>query len=237
MTPFHTVRVGKVNLYLIQGGNGYLLVDAGLPGKAGELFARIGEQGISIDRIGLIVITHVHFDHVGSLKEVQAAAGCPVMVHETEAELMRRGVVTIPPGTRWFSRPFLGAARRSAWIKRRLRYPPVTPDILVSGDGCSLEEYGFPARILHTPGHSEGSVSVLTEDGDAFVGDLASNDWPLGKGPIFNPFGDDGDRMLRSWRKLLRLGARRILPGHGEPFDAARLEAVLAGRTGKGGKR
>jgi hydroxyacylglutathione hydrolase len=230
MTAYQTIRLGMVHMYLVRGSEGYLLVDAGTPGKEGAFFSWLGMQGISAGQIKLIVITHVHFDHVGSLQGIQARARCPVAVHEAEAELLRQGEVAIPPGTRWFSRPLLGVARRSSWIRSWFRYPAAAPDILVQGEELSLAAFGFPARILHTPGHTAGSVSVLTDDGEAFVGDLASNDWPRGKGPIFNPFGEDGDRMLRSWERLLRQGARTILPAHGDPFPAKRLEEVLAAR-------
>jgi glyoxylase-like metal-dependent hydrolase (beta-lactamase superfamily II) len=230
MTTHHTIQLGNVNTYLIRGEASYMLVDAGTPRKADALFDWLRMRGISAGEIGLIVITHVHFDHVGSLKGIQAAASCPVLVHETEAELLSRGEVAIPPGTRWFSRPLLGIARKTPLIRQLLRYPAVNPDILVPGEELSLAGYGFPARIIHTPGHTAGSISVLTDDGKAFVGDLASNDWPMGRGPIFNPFGEDGERMLRSWEKLLRQGARMILPAHGNPFEAERLEEVLAKR-------
>jgi glyoxylase-like metal-dependent hydrolase (beta-lactamase superfamily II) len=225
-TRFHTLRLGQVNAYLIQGREGYMLVDAGFPRREKVLFAWLKEKNIHPHEIRLIVITHVHFDHVGSVQAIQAGTGSSVAVPEGEAGLLEHGEVAIPPGTRWFSRPFLAFARQSPFIKSWFRFQALKPDLLLRGE-TSLEAYGFSARVLPTPGHTLDSVSVLTEDGLAFVGDLAPNDLPFGLGPIYNSFGEDGPMMLRSWETLLRAGVRNILPAHGKPFDAARLEGAL----------
>jgi len=227
MTEFHALRMGQVNAYLVRGREGYLLVDAGLPRKEGVLYAWLEERGGDPGEVRLAVITHVHFDHVGSLRAIQARTGCTVAVPAREAGILERGEVAIPPGTRWFSRPFLAVARRSPRIRSWFRYPPVTPDRLLRGE-TSLAEFGFAARVLPTPGHTADSVSVLTDDGLAFVGDLAPNDLPFGLGPIYNAFGEDGPAMVRGWETLLEAGAHTFLPAHGAPFDAARLERARA---------
>ncbi len=226
MTRFHTLRLGQVNVYLIEGRDGYMLVDAGFPRREKVLLSWLKKRKIDPGEIRLTVITHVHFDHVGSLRAIQARTGCLVAVPEGEAGMMERGEVAIPPGTRWFSRPFLAFARQSSFIKSWFRYGALKPDILLRGE-TSLEEFGFSARVLPTPGHTLDSVSVLTDDGLAFVGDLSPNDLPFGLGPIYNSFGEDGPMMLRGWETLLQAGVRNILPAHGSPFDAARLEQSL----------
>jgi len=226
MTEFHTLRLGQVNVFLVRGRDGYLLVDAGFPRREQVLSSWLERRGIAPEEIRLVVVTHVHFDHVGSLRAIRDRTGCAVAVPEEEAGLLERGEVAIPPGTRWFSRPFLAFARSSPLIKSRLRFDPVKPDRLLRGE-TSLEDAGFSARVIPTPGHTLGSVSVLTGDGLAFVGDLAPNDLPFGLGPIYNSFGEDGPRMVRGWETLLRAGARTFLPAHGKPFDAPRLEEAL----------
>jgi len=226
MNRHHIIRMGNANAWLIEGDDGTLLVDAGVPNKEGIFFSRLREEGIDATSIRLIVITHVHYDHVGSLAAIRKACRCPVAVHESEADLLREGTVVIPPGTRWFSKPGLGIARRAPLLKQLLRFEAVEPDILV-GDEMPLAEFGFPGRVLHTPGHTRGSVSILRDTGEAVVGDLASNDWPLGLGPIFNPFGVDGGMMLDSWQRLIDAGARTIFPAHGPSFPVQRLREAL----------
>jgi glyoxylase-like metal-dependent hydrolase (beta-lactamase superfamily II) len=93
-------------------------------------------------------------------------------------------------------------------------------DIALDDSGISLEPFGISGRVLHTPGHTKGSMSVVLETGDAFVGDLAMNGFPHRPGPKMPSPGEDADLVKKSWRLLLDSGAKRIFPGHGKPFDA-----------------
>ncbi len=92
----------------------------------------------------------------------------------------------------------------------------------------SLADYGIPGKIIHTPSHSSGSVSVLLETGEAFVGDLAMNALPLRFSPGLPVFGDDVDRVKKSWRLLLEQGAKTVYPAHGKPFSADVIEKALS---------
>jgi glyoxylase-like metal-dependent hydrolase (beta-lactamase superfamily II) len=85
----------------------------------------------------------------------------------------------------------------------------------------------LPGEVIHTPGHSPGSVSLLLASGDCFVGDLAMNGLPLRRGPGLPVFADDLERVRRSWRMLLDRGARTVYPAHGRPFDAERIRCCL----------
>jgi hydroxyacylglutathione hydrolase len=89
------------------------------------------------------------------------------------------------------------------------------PDLTVD-DSFDLSEYGFNARVIHTPGHSKGSIGVLTAEGDLFCGDLLYN--MLG----FN-FIDDLADFQSSIEKLKKLNVKMVYPGHGRPFPAKRL--------------
>ena len=86
------------------------------------------------------------------------------------------------------------------------------PDLLVE-DGFDLSDYGLEARVLHLPGHSRGSIGVLTADGDLFCGDLLY-DWRRPSVPIC----DDADAWETSIKKLRRLHVVTVYPGHGRPF-------------------
>jgi glyoxylase-like metal-dependent hydrolase (beta-lactamase superfamily II) len=80
---------------------------------------------------------------------------------------------------------------------------------------------------MSTPGHSPGSVSVLLESGEAFVGDLAMNRFPLRLTPGFPIFADDPEQVVQSWRRLLQRDIRTIFPAHGKPFPADVMRAAL----------
>ena len=90
------------------------------------------------------------------------------------------------------------------------------PDVLV-GDGDDLSQYGLDGRIVHIPGHSVGSIGVLTGDGDIFCGDLFANN---GK-PKKNALIDDEAEMDASIEKLKALDVKTVYPGHGRPFTLA----------------
>ncbi|MDY6987055.1 MAG: MBL fold metallo-hydrolase [Thermodesulfobacteriota bacterium] len=221
---FKRIRLGLANAYLVKGQGRWLLVDAGSLHQERDFLCYLAKEGISAHDIGLIVITHAHFDHVGSLQAIRKLCGCPVAIHEKEAPLLKEGVVVFPPGTNLFGKTasFLG----KTLMKPFFRFPAVEPDIIISKD-FSLEPFGVPGKIIPTKGHTHGSVSVLLASGEAFVGDLAANYLPLGLGPIFPPFAENVSGLLTSWQRLLFLGARIICPAHGKPFKAELLKKRL----------
>ena len=91
----------------------------------------------------------------------------------------------------------------------------------------SLAGYGIPGKIIYTPGHSVGSVSVLLDSGDAFVGDLAMNAFPLRLSPGLPIFAEDMEKVKASWRRLLGDGAKTVYPAHGKPFAAELIRKSL----------
>lgn len=224
--------LGNANAYAIRDRRGVLLVDAGRPGSEEELLRRLGGLNIFPEEIGLTVVTHVHYDHVGALAAVREAAGCTVAVHAAENELLAQGGVVLPPGTGRLGRSLIAVGGILARLfPAATRYRPVAADLVVTGE-MSLEPYGIAGLIVPTPGHTKGSVSVLLDDGSAFVGDLAFNVFPWG-GPVFPPFAEDVPRLLESWRLLLSRDVRTIYPGHGGPFAAPALRAAWEKHRGK----
>ena len=179
-TRFHRIRLGFGNGYLIQAQRGCIVIDAGSKNQQQPFIRHLEKNNLSGDEVGLIVITHVHFDHVGSLKAIKELCKCPVAVHERESQLLRGGVVVFHPGTNLY-------AKAASYIGQKLmkplfRFPSVEFDIVISED-FSLEPFGIPVDIIPTPGHTGGSLSVLLSSGQAFVGDLAANYLPFGIGP------------------------------------------------------
>lgn len=110
----------------------------------------------------------------------------------------------------------------------RLKIPAATVDVVVPDDGMSLEPYGVGGQVLHTPGHTPGSVSIVLDSGDAIVGDLAMNRVPLRLRPGLPIFAEDMSQVKRSIEKLLAAGAKVIYPAHGKPFQADVLKAAVA---------
>ena len=105
---------------------------------------------------------------------------------------------------------------------------PIPVDHSLDDNPYSLDEFQIDGKIIHTPGHTAGSISLLLDSGEAFVGDLAMSGFPRLSGPGPFVLGDDLKTMKRSWQSLLDEGARRIYPSHGKPFDAEVFKKYLS---------
>ncbi len=84
----------------------------------------------------------------------------------------------------------------------------------------NLIDYGLDARIIHIPGHSKGSIGILTSDGNLFCGDLFENK----DKPVLNSIMDDLIIANASLQKLKMVGIKTVYPGHGEPFPMKELK-------------
>lgn len=90
------------------------------------------------------------------------------------------------------------------------RFPKGRVDVVLRNEGLSLVDYGIPGRVIHTPGHTSGSVSVSLETGDAFVGCMTHNSFPFRLSPDLPIFAEDLPRLRDSWRMLLEQGVETI---------------------------
>jgi len=212
----HPIKLGFDHCYVVQG-EGAILIDGGSPNQAQRFVKAMATLHINPKSIGLIVITHGHWDHVGSARDIQEITGAKIAMHHREKEWLEKPMKVLPPGVTLWGRIF--KAIMSAFMPL-VHFPPANVDVVLGDEGLSLAEYGISGRILHTPGHSAGSVSVLLDTGDAFVGDLAMNEFPLRLGPGLPIFAEDSQKVRESWRLLLNEGAKMVYPSHGKPFSA-----------------
>jgi hydroxyacylglutathione hydrolase len=221
MVRITTVPLSVTNCYIVQE-QGTVLVDTGVANKFRTFMATLDRLGIEPREITLIIITHGHFDHAGSANEIREATGARIAVHRADARGLEVGLVMVPPGTTRWGRASKRIFRPVFRHFNDLR--PVHADILISDDGMTLAEFGIPGRIVHTPGHSPGSLSVLLDSGEAFVGDAVMNGLPFCTRPSLPIYAEDLEGVKASLRKLVALGARTFFPAHGRPFP---VEAIL----------
>ena len=188
--PLTVVNVGyrSTNYWIVSAGSSRLLIDIGWPGTMGWMRANLERMGVPIGEIRYALATHYHIDHAGLAQELKMA-GVPLLVLETQ-------ISAIP--------------RMGQWTKPGDNYVEITlggkVTISFSESRSLLGEIGIPGEIVHTPGHSDDSVSLLLDDGSAFTGDLTPPDRIGFEDPVV---------VAASWRTIRERGARRIYPGHG----------------------
>ena len=166
-------------------------------------------------RVKGIILTHTHHDHVGSLAELQRRTRAKIIVHETEADYLRQGRTPLPKGTTCYSKALVSIGK----LLRIGAYAAVAPDILLTST-LDLSEIGIKGRVLPTPGHTQGSMSIVLESGLAIVGDAMFNIRP---DSVFPPFANDVPQLLQSWRLLINTGCRTFYPAHGRPIEREKL--------------
>lgn len=212
----------SINTCYILKDKGAVLIDGGYPGEKRAFSRLLADSGMKPEEIRLIILTHGDFDHVGGTKELQELTGAKIAIHEKDRENLEKGIFHWPGGvTPWgkFSRTMF-----KPLMKRMAAFPAAKADIMLDDQGLSLQEYGIPGKVVYTPGHTYGSVSVLLETGDAFVGCLAHNKVPFVLKPRLPIYAKDIEMLKQSWKIVIDEGARIIYPGHGKPFP---LEKIL----------
>jgi endoribonuclease LACTB2 len=187
------VNVGyrSTNFWVVSAGHNRLLVDLGWPGLARTLFANLERMDVPLKEIRYGLATHYHIDHAGAAQDLKLK-GVPLLVMEEQ-------VAAIPLMKR-FTKP-------------TDNYTEITThDNVVISTAESREflaRIGIAGEILHTPGHSDDSVSLVLDIGCAFTGDLTMESMVAQEDPAV---------VARSWQLLRDRGVTTIYGGHGRPY-------------------
>ncbi|MCR9110965.1 MAG: MBL fold metallo-hydrolase [Rhodobacteraceae bacterium] len=209
---------GMLNAFLIVHGEDAMLVDTGLPSSEAKIFKRLKKIGLSWSNVRMVVLTHAHIDHAGSAVAIKALTSAPILAHALEVPYCS-GQPPKLEATGPFGRTF----QKTGAIQRPFSY--FEPDEIMTAGEMSLDDRGFPLKIIHTPGHTPGSVSVLTQNDSAVAGDLAASGVLLGgivlrAKPKRPPFEEDKQAVATSLELLLQRGCKTFHLGHGGPLTA-----------------
>jgi hydroxyacylglutathione hydrolase len=201
-------KLGSVNCYLVETDTGYILIDTGGTNSRAELERELESAGCKPGNLKLIVITHGDFDHTGNVAYLCKRFDAKIAMHHDDSGMLERGDMF------WNRKKGNKLIRMMAPILFKFgQSERRTPDLYVE-DGYDLSEYGFDAQVLHIPGHSKGSIGILTAGGDLFCGDLFDNT----KKPVLNSIMDDLAAANASVERLSGLEINTVYPGHGGPF-------------------
>ncbi len=220
MNEIMKIRLGVASSFLIKSDKGYILVDAGLKKKEKKLIRFLKNKKINPKDIKLIVITHVHGDHVGSLKAIKEITKAKVLVHQEEKEFLMKGKShPVKPTSKFYEKI------SSFMPEKSHQFDGVEADIIVE-DNYSLYDFGLKAKIIHTPGHTKGSISLIDEQGNAFIGDIAMG-FPMNFSAGLPIIADSLDEVKKSWERILKEGAKILHLSHGGIISSNALKKLL----------
>ena len=233
--PLPWPGVPHVNAFAIAAGSGAVLVDTGLsePGALGELERALGQAGLRLEHVRLLVCTHAHADHYGLAGPIVVASGCELWMHPNHSHTTRaakdpdRVMERRVEVARHSGVPAEALERYQS--ERRGRGMGVAEVVVPDRDLVAGVEVGSdlgPWQVHETPGHAPSHVVLHQPD----RGLLLSGDHLLGRISLYFDYGhtpDPAGEFLTSLDVVDRLGATLCLAGHGRPFRevAAKVEA------------
>ncbi|MCK9151488.1 MBL fold metallo-hydrolase [Methanobacterium alcaliphilum] len=201
-------KLGTVNCYLIKIDKGYILIDTGPSNKRFKLEKELESAGCTPENLKLIIITHGDFDHTGNAAYLCEKFNTKIAMHYDDLGMAKQGDMF------WNRKGNFFIKRIAPILFRFGKSERFKPELYID-DGEDFSEYGFNAKVIYIPGHSKGSIGILTEDGNLFCGDLLANT----KNPVLNSIMDDTEAANISIKKLESLDINTVYPGHGNSFS------------------
>jgi hydroxyacylglutathione hydrolase len=207
------IPMGMVSAFLVRGDR-IILVDTGVPSTVKRIRKVMDANGIKPSDVSLIILTHGHADHAGGAGAAKELTGARIAMHKDCASLLRQGKL-----------PEAKPRTLMAWVLdklfgRMVKVAPVEPDIIIE-DELDLRPFGVKGKVISTPGHTIGCVSVLLDNSQALVGDLlmGKNKGLKAALPLFLR---DLAKLKKSLARVLEAGPVLIHNAHG---PACTLEA------------
>jgi|WetSurSiteA1Bulk_404760.scaffolds.fasta_scaffold13082_2 hydroxyacylglutathione hydrolase len=198
---------GRSNVYLFSNGVMNFLVDTSVVRLWKKLERRL--EFLDVRHIDYLILTHSHYDHTANARKIRDKYKTKIIAHKHEESCLATGEMEIPMGTTLITRFLVKLlAKRLAPL---FRFETSACDLPMD-ETFDLQQFGINTYIMHTPGHTSGSVSVIVDNEVAIVGDAM---FGVFRGSVFPPYADDVEQMVKSWGKLLETGCGVFLPSHG----------------------
>ncbi|MEM7314415.1 MAG: MBL fold metallo-hydrolase, partial [Planctomycetota bacterium] len=219
----HTIQLRLSNAFLVIGDRP-ILVDSGSPGECEVIEQTMRKTGVDPGDIALVFLTHVHGDHAGSAAEFARRFDCPVAFHAGDQPIMDRGS----------NGKLVGIGLRGKMLEPFFldgEFEQADRDVELV-EGQRLDEFGIAGKVIGTPGHTAGSVTLLLDNGDAIVGDALMGGYLGGKlfssRPMLPYFCEDIDQVHDSIQNIIESVTGQIYVGHGGPLTSKAVERRFA---------
>lgn len=178
--------------YLLNGKESAVLIDTGAGENPQAIELNIESTGIAISRVKHIVLTHCHIDHVGGVEHLRKVTKASVVCHQLCAESLERGDM-----------------ERTAASWYGIKLSPINIDLKFSGNKYIIDLGNLELKLIHTPGHSPGSISAYCDIDNIRV--LFGQDI---HGPFSPVLGSNIAEWRNSMQKLIALDADILCEGH-----------------------
>ncbi|MCX7748030.1 MAG: MBL fold metallo-hydrolase [Clostridia bacterium] len=223
-----------VNCYLGKAGDSFILFDTGghtvldkqFTNRRDRLDKELEKAGCKPGKLKLVVLTHGDIDHVINAAYIRDKYNAKIAMHAGDLELVESpGIEKAMESFRFKSIMnriifmIMKKPIQKIMLKILDHFEKFKPDIYID-EGYSLKEYGLDAKVLHIPGHTAGSVAILTTNGELIAGDTLTNM----KKPDIAPNALDFETLTASVDRLKRMNIKTVYPGHGKPFHMNELK-------------
>jgi glyoxylase-like metal-dependent hydrolase (beta-lactamase superfamily II) len=216
----YRLLAGRSNVFLVKNDQVEILIDSSWKLARPRLKRALTKLNYSQEKsVCVLFLTHAHFDHAENAAWVQNEYHPHVIIHQSECDFLKAGRNSKIAGSNKFIRRLFPSLIQN-WLNSTYRYPITKPEITFT-ERLELQDFGMDATILHTPGHTQGSSSLIINDEIAIVGDAMHGVFP---NTAFPPFAVDNDQLIASWGKLLKTRCRLFLPSHGNALQRERIE-------------
>jgi hydroxyacylglutathione hydrolase len=213
--PINVINLGFVNAYLLHCGNQLVLIDTGTDKTGKRIISYLKKKNLSPADISYIILTHAHSDHCAAAPFLKSLGNAKIICHENSVKYYEQQS----------SAPVIGHGFPAALLGKILPtgLPATTADITFDKE-LDLNKYVIPAKLYHTPGHTDDSLSLIYMDKHLFIGDMIRGGRHKLKPGMFYI---SKNELTESLNQLCALRPETVYLSHGSKTDLPQLEKFI----------